>query len=57
MYIPSQLVRWIRYRDTVQVCDSRTHCGDNSDEARCEAVFLHTKYHRIVLTWALTSAN
>ena len=35
--------------DTVQVCDSRTHCGDNSDEARCEAVFLHTKYHRSVI--------
>ena len=38
--------------DTVQVCDSRTHCGDNSDEARCEAVFLHTKYHPILLTSA-----
>ena len=50
--LPAGNIDSVDITDTVQVCDSRTHCGDNSDEARCEAVFLHTKYHPILLTSA-----
>ena len=34
--------------DSSLVCDSRDHCDDGSDEARCDKVFLEEKYDKSI---------
>ena len=34
--------------DSSLVCDSRNHCDDGSDEARCDKVFLEDKYDKSI---------